>query len=113
MYSMPQQAVTNGYWKMEFALAQPSVSDILCSNQLIASSRRVSRTGTTFSSPRRGSGRRADSGTLPSGRKMGSLPSANENLLRPLERALAPDVHETQRKGSHEGEHLHVSEPAE
>ena len=26
MYSMPQQAVTNGYWKMEYFRAQPMAS---------------------------------------------------------------------------------------
>src|SRR5438105_6098283 len=102
MYSIPQQAVTNGYWNSEFARAQPSAPESLLSNQLIASWRRVSRTGTAASSPAPGCSR-GDSGTLPSGRMMGSLPSANAILLRPLERALAPHVDEAEGEGSHEG----------
>src|SRR5947209_6915870 len=71
----------------------------------------VSRTGTAASSPRAVC-RRGDSGTFPSGCKMGSLPSANAVLLGPLERALAPHVDETDGEGCHEGEHLDESEPA-
>src|SRR5690349_18440935 len=112
MYSIPQQAVTKGYWKSEFARAQPRAPDTFSSNQLVASSLRVRRTGTAASSPAPGC-RRGDSGWLPSGRKMGSLPSANAVLLRPLERALAPHVDEAEGERSHEGEHLHVSEPAQ
>jgi hypothetical protein len=29
MYSMPQQAVTNGYWKMEYLRAQPTTRSSL------------------------------------------------------------------------------------
>src|SRR3954469_12833163 len=112
MYSIPQQAVTKGYWNSELARAQPSAPEILLSNQLIASSLRVSRTGTAASSPIPG-GERDDSGTFPSGRKMGSLPSANAVLLGPLERALAPHVDEADGEGGHEGEHLYESEPAQ
>src|SRR5206468_8545037 len=111
MYSIPQQAVTKGYWKSELARAQPRAPETLLSNQLVASSRRVSRTGTAASSPRAVC-RRGDSGTFPSGCKMGSLPSANAVLLGPLERALAPHVDETDGEGCHEGEHLDESEPA-
>src|SRR3954470_17127329 len=112
MYYIPQQAVTKGYWKSEFARAHPSAPETLCSNQVVASSLRVSRTGTAASSPAPGC-RRGDSGTLPSGRKMGSLPSANAVLLRPLERALAPHVDEADGEGGHEGKHLQISEPAQ
>src|SRR5437763_9973171 len=112
MYAIPQQAVTKGYWKIEFALAQPSAPETLLSNQLVASSLRVSRTGTAASSPAPGC-RRGDSGTFPSGRKMGSLPSANAVLLRPLERALAPHVDEADGEGGQDGEPLQVGEPAQ
>jgi len=67
MYSMPQQAVTKGYWKMELARAQPSALERFFSKKPMESSRRESSTGTLFSSPRR----RDDSGTFPSGRRMG------------------------------------------
>src|SRR5207248_10337704 len=113
MYSIPQQAVTNGYWNSEFARAQPSAPEIFCSNQLVASSLRVSSTGTAASSPGPGCSR-GDSGTFPSGCMMGScLPSANAVLLGPLERALAPHVDKADCEGSHEGKHLQVREPAQ
>src|SRR5256886_1743533 len=105
MYSIPQHAVTKEYWKSDFPGPQPSAPESLPSNQPMASSRRVSRTGTAASSPAPG-WRRGDSGTFPSGRKMGSLPSANAVLLRPLERALAPHVDEADGEGGHEGKHF-------
>src|SRR5437870_1234304 len=104
MYSIPQQAVTNGYWKMLFFRAQPSAFERFFSKNPIVSSSRPSITGTLFSSPPS----RADSGTLPSGRSMGSFISG-----APLERSLAPDVDEADGERHHEGEHLEIGEPAE
>src|SRR2546430_598460 len=112
MYSIPQQAVTKGYWKSEFARAQPSAPETFLSNQVVASSLRVSSTGTAASSPAPGC-MRGDSGTFPSGHKMGSLPFANAVLLRPLERALAPHIEEADGEGGHEGKHLQIREPAQ
>src|SRR6202022_226799 len=114
MYSIPQQAVTNGFWKMLFLRAQPSTLEAaasalprrLFSNQLMASSRRVIKSGSTLSSPN------GLSGTLPSG----FWTTGKDFLsftLAPLEGALAPDVDEARGQGRHEGEHLEVGEPAE
>ena len=41
MYSMPQQAVTNGYWKSEYLRAQPSPWETIFPSAPMASSRRV------------------------------------------------------------------------
>src|SRR5258708_5593688 len=114
MYSMPQQAVTNGYWKMLFLRAQPSTLEAaasalprrLFSNQLMASSRRVISNGSTLSSPN-GLSRTLPSGFWTTGKDFLSF------TLAPLEGALAPDVDEAQGQGPHEGEHLEVGEPAE
>jgi len=89
MYSIPQQAVTNGYWKMEFFRAQPKASERLLSKKPMLSSRRVARTGIVFSSPPM----RGDSGTLPSG--------------------LSRDVDQPERQRRHERQHLEVREPAQ
>ncbi len=62
MYSMPQQAVTNGYWKMEFFRAQPRALERFFSKKPMLSPRRVTSTGMAASSPIW-----CDSGTLPSG----------------------------------------------
>src|SRR5437016_4300178 len=104
MYSMPQHAVTNGYWKMLFFRAQPSAFERFFSKNPMVSSSRPSITGTLFSSPPS----RADSGTLPSGRNIGSFISG-----APLERALAPHVNEADPERDHERKHLEVGEPAE
>src|SRR5207245_255074 len=106
MYSMPQQAVTNGYWKREFARAQPSAPESLRSKKPSASSLRVSSTGNDSSG-----GSCWLSGTFPSGFRTGSLLTGAPS--RPLQRAFAPDVDETQRQSAHEGEHLEIREPAE
>ena len=50
MYSMPQQAVTNGYWKSEYFRAQPRPFETSRSKKPCASSRRVVMAGTMSSS---------------------------------------------------------------
>src|SRR5882672_2010197 len=107
MYSMPQQAVTKGYWNMENLRAQPSVSESALSKKPMLSSRRVTRTGTLFSSPRSGATQERFPPASPPEGGTGCRSRIE------LQRALAPDVQQADRKRHHEGEHLEVGEPAQ
>src|SRR6266511_3850024 len=86
MYSMPQQAVTNGYWKMEYFRPQPTPFETSPCSQPCASSRRVAIAGTVRD----------------------RMPSR-----APVENALLPDVDEAGDEGRGEDPHRHEAGPAE
>src|SRR4051794_24330694 len=96
MYSMPQQAVTNGYWKSEYLRAQPSPFDTIFSKKPSASSRRVVTPPASSTS-----NAIARSPQIPDGRSL------------PLESALLPDVHEADHQGEHEDRHGDEARPGE
>src|SRR5512142_1158329 len=97
MYSIPQQAVTNGYWKMEYLRAQPSPFETMPWRPVSASSRRVVMTGTPSNSE--------PISCLPPGR----LPA----LVGPVEHALLPDVREAGHQRGDEDTHGEIAGPAQ